>query len=95
MITDILTSTPLTKKVLAEKLGTDVRSVELMIQEARLAGWPILSNSDGYWLSRDPQQVKACAERLRSRALTQLETAGALAKAAERLSGPLDLGLVA
>lgn len=91
MITDLLTDTPQTKKVLAEKLGTDSRTVEEMIQSARLEGAPILSSSEGYWLSRDPAEIRRCAERLRSRALTQLETAGALKEAADAL--PMTLGL--
>jgi len=85
MITDLLTDTPQTKKVLAEKLGTDSRSVEEMIQAARLEGAAILSSSEGYWVSHDPAEIRKCADRLRSRALTQLETAGALKEAAEKL----------
>lgn len=88
-ISEFLTTTPQNKRVLAEKAGTSTREVELLIHAARLEGVPILSNSDGYYLARNAAEIRACAARLRSRALTQLETAGALDKAAEGLARPL------
>lgn len=86
---DLLTSDPQTKKVLAERLHTTTREIELMVNQARLEGAPILSGPDGYWLSRDPQEIRKCAERLRERAITQMGTARALYRAAEKL--PLTL----
>jgi biotin operon repressor len=85
VITEVLTSTPATKRALAEKLGVSTREVEAAIQEARLDGAPILSSADGYWLSQDPAEIRACASRLRDRAITQLRTASALGKAADEL----------
>lgn len=86
---DLLSSRPMTKKALAEAARTTTREVELQINAARLEGAPILSDADGYRISHDPQEVRACAERLRSRALTQLATAAALLDTAERLESPL------
>ena len=85
VITEVLRDTPLTKKALAEKLGTNTREVELLIQAARLEGAPILSGPDGYWISRDPQEIRKCAERLRERAITQMGTARALYRAADKV----------
>lgn len=84
MITDYLADSPRTKKDIAERSHLPIREVELLIQAARLEGAPILSSSEGYWLSRDPEEIRKCAERLRERAITQLETARALYKAADR-----------
>lgn len=82
MILDVLTREPQTKRVLAEKLGWTTRDVELAIQQARLDGAPICSTTDGYWLGT-PEEVAACARRLRHRAITQLLTARALRRAAQ------------
>lgn len=84
-IVDLLTDRPQTKRLLAARAGCSTREVEAFIQEERLDGWPILSNSDGYWLSNDPAEIRKCAERLRSRALTQLQTAASLKEAADKL----------
>lgn len=86
---DALTTTPLTKRALASKMGCTTREVEIEVQEARLEGAPILSGPDGYWLTTDPQEVAACASRLRSRAVNQLVTSRALRKTARRLEKPL------
>lgn len=93
MILDLLTSQPQSKKILAEKARTSTREVELAVQAARLEGHAILSNADGYWLSQDPAEIRKCAQRLRSRALTQMNTAAALNRAADEM--PLTLGLSA
>jgi biotin operon repressor len=82
---EALTTTPLTKKALAERMGTDTRSVELEVQDARLRGIPIVSNSDGYWLAQTPAEARQCAERLRNRAIRQMETAAGLDRAADNL----------
>ena len=91
MIVDHLAATPRTKRELAELTGWPTRDVELAIQQARLAGAPICSNSDGYYVSTDPAEVRAAAERLRNRAMNQLATAAALAHAAESLERPMVL----
>lgn len=92
---DLLSAQPLTKRILAEKAGTTQREVEAFIQDARLKGSPILSDSDGYRLCYDPSELRRCAERLRSRAMTQLSTAAALNDTADRLEAPLVLWDVA
>jgi biotin operon repressor len=86
---EALTATPQTKRVLAEKLGTSSREVELEVQDARLRGVPIISDSDGYRYAQTPQEARQCAARLRSRAIRQMETAQALDRAADKM--PLSL----
>lgn len=71
-----------TKKHLSQDLGISQRAVELLIHAARLEGAPIISTSDGYHLSDDPAEIRACARRLRSRAVHQMSTAAALDRAA-------------
>src|SRR5688572_14557323 len=88
VIHDLLRSAPQTKRVLAERAGTTSREVELAINALRLAGWPILSDSDGYRLSQDPQEVLACSQRLRRRAVNQYRTARALRSTARRMTAP-------
>jgi biotin operon repressor len=81
--------TPVKYRVLSEATGMSRREVELEIRRLRLEHYPILTDSDGAVLSRDPVAIRACAQRLRSRAAHQFETAAALEKAADRL--PMDL----
>lgn len=86
MISDLLRSTPLTKKALAEAAGCSSREVELAIHEARLAGVPIVSDDRGYWLGT-ATEVLECAERLRRRYVNQAVTARALRRTARRMEG--------
>lgn len=51
-----------------------LRRVQAAIQEARLAGWPIVSDGEGIRLSSDPGEVAACAVALRRRAGTAIRT---------------------
>ena len=81
---NLLTAQPQTKRQLAEKANTSAREVELEINELRLAGYPICSNSDGYYIGT-AAEVRACADALRSRAVHQMETAQALTKTAEAM----------
>lgn len=74
-----------TLKVIAEATGLSRRSVEMEIQRLRLEGTPILTDEDGARLSRNPEEIRKCAERLRERAITQLGTARALYRAAEKV----------
>lgn len=85
---DCLRYSPLTKKALAEAAGVSTREVEALIQQYRLEGWPILSDSDGYRLSNDPAEVLACSQRLRRRAIHQLLTSRALRRTARRMAAP-------
>ena len=84
-ILEVLTAQPKTKRELAFTIGWTTREVELEIQRYRLEGFPIVSNGDGYWLATTPAEVKKCADRLRSRAIHQMETAQALDRAVERM----------
>jgi hypothetical protein len=68
-----------------------VRRVQAAIQEARLAGWPIVSDGDGVRLETDPAAVLACAAALRRRAVTQWLTARALRRTGERMRAPATL----
>jgi hypothetical protein len=88
-ITDHLKPWPLTKKELAEASGYSLRDVELLIHAARLEGVPIISDSFGYWLTDDPEEVAACAKRLRSRYITQARTARALRLTSRRMARPV------
>lgn len=91
-ITDHLSTTPRTKRELAERSGYSQRDVELLINAARQEGVPIVSSADGYWLGT-PAEVKACADRLRRRAGNQLVTARAMRRTASRMSSPVQEGL--
>jgi hypothetical protein len=69
-------------------LDGTVRRVQHALQEARLAGWPLVSDHDGVRLETDPDAVAACAEALHKRAVTQMETASRLAKTATEMRMP-------
>ena len=76
---------PLTKRALAEAAGCSTRDVELAMQQARLDGLPVISDSDGYRLSDDPAEVRACADALARRLVSQYRTVRALRETARRL----------
>lgn len=85
-ILEALTAHPQNKRILAEKMGWSTREVELEINRYRLAGIPILSDQDGYWIAQTADEVRGCADRLRRRAVNQLLTSRALRRAAKRMA---------
>lgn len=80
-----LTRRPQTKKELADRMGVPQRTVEASVNEARHEGHPILSDSDGYRLTDDPEEVATMARRLHRRSTHVHETAQALEQTAERM----------
>lgn len=81
-----LTRYPQTKKELADRMGVPQRTVEASVNEARHEGHPILSDSDGYRLTDDPEEVATMARRLHRRSTHVHETAQALEATAERMA---------
>lgn len=81
-----LTRRPQTKRELAERMGVPPREVEAAVNEARHAGKAIISDSDGYRLTDDPEEVDAMAARLHRRSTHVHETAQALEATAERIA---------
>jgi len=78
---------------IAEDMGISRRAVEKAVESMRLAGVPVVTGSDGAWLSVDPQELADAAERLRSRALHILLGARALRATARRHAKVQQLGL--
>ena len=72
-------------------LDGSIRRVQSACQEARLAGWPIVSDGDGMRLDDDPAAVAMCALALRRRAITQLLTSRALRRTGARMREPMTL----
>lgn len=84
--------TATTLSELAERLRVPRRSIEEAVQEARLSGVPICTGSEGAWIAQDASEARSMADRLRSRAIHQMETARALEKwADEQEQQPLTL----
>jgi len=69
---------------LQEQLRCTRRSVERAVEELRLSGAPICSGTEGLWLTTDAAELRAHADRLRSRAIHQLLGARALRATARR-----------
>lgn len=70
-------------KELAHLQGVDERTVRLLIQQERLAGVPIISDSAyGYFLPDDPADAKLFARSMRHRAREILRSAEAVERAA-------------
>ena len=69
---------------LAEDMGVPRRVIEQSIESLRKDGVPIVTGSDGVWLSTDSRELADAAERLRSRALHILLGARALRRTARR-----------
>ena len=57
-------------------------------QELRAAGYPLCSDSRGIWLAKDREDALSAYRRLRSRFLTQAQTARAVLRAAQRIEDP-------
>lgn len=84
-----------TIEAIAEAAGVPRRDVERAVQEARLAGYPIISGDRGLWVASSLQELVDQRERLRARARNQLVTARGLDKAIQAWSRQATLGLVA
>jgi Mn-dependent DtxR family transcriptional regulator len=84
-ILPFLTRRPQTKRELAARMGIPQRAVEAAVNEARHQGRAIMSDSDGYWLTDDPEEVAAMAARLHKRSTHVHETARALEATAARM----------
>ncbi len=82
---EALSATPKTKRQLAEDMGCGTREVELEVQDARMRGVPIYSDTDGYRYAQTADEAYLCALRLQRRAANQFLTARALRRAARRM----------
>ena len=86
VVSRYLGTEPTTLTELAARMHVPRREAERFVQEARLAGVPLVSDGDGVRLARDATEAAQCAARLRRRAITQLLTARALRRAAQRMT---------
>ena len=71
---------------LSESLKVSRREIEAAVQAARLNGVPIVSGSEGLWISDSPEEVARAAESLRKRLVTQYATVRALRATARRMA---------
>ena len=78
---------------IAEAAAVPRREVELAIQRARLAGFPVISGDAGVWTAGSLQELVDQRERLLARARTQLVTARGLERAIQAWSRQATLGL--
>jgi biotin operon repressor len=69
------------------------RSVEQAVQALRQQGEPIVSDGNGIRWTDDPAEVRACADALRRRYISQAITARALKRTARRLESARELTL--
>lgn len=82
---------------LQERLGVNRRIVERSIEELRALGKPICSDASGIWIADTADEVRACADRLNRRLVTQYRTVRAMRQTAQRMRASVvvqtDLGL--
>lgn len=69
---------------LAEAMGAPRRAIEKACEELRRSGAPVISCSEGLYLSTDHRELERAAGRLRLRAIHQLLGARALRETARR-----------
>jgi hypothetical protein len=74
-------------------MGIPARTVEALVNEARLDGAPILSDGDGYRLASSSDELEAQARRLRIRAAHQFVTARAVRQTARKAKADEDARL--
>ena len=72
----------LTLSEIAEAANVSRREVEQAVQDARLAGMPVVSSSRGIWLGNDAEALAWC-ERQRSRAIHLMESAQGVQRGVE------------
>lgn len=72
-------SSALTCRQLCDLTGLEPRQVTLRIMRERREGAPILSDTSGFWLAENAEEVARCVKRLHSRAGEIHRTARALA----------------
>ena len=64
-----------TQRELSVKFSVQIREIQYAIQELRADfGAPICSGDAGIWLARDRKEAEAMIEKLKNRAIHQLET---------------------
>ena len=66
-------------------LGISVRAVQSALQQLRLAGKPVYSDTDGVRLAQTADEARACSEALRRRLVSQYKTYRALRNTARRM----------
>ena len=72
-------SSAITCRQLCDLTGLEPRQVTLRIMRERREGAPILSDTSGFWLAENAEEVARCVKRLHSRAGEIHRTARALA----------------
>lgn len=72
------------------------RAFEAAVRILRLAGQPIASDGDGYWIARTPKELHDTADALLRRMAAVAETREALLRTADAMQAPQGtLGLTA
>jgi hypothetical protein len=61
------------------------RAFEAAVHELRLAGHPIASDAEGYWIAQTPAELEDTANALEDRLRTQYATIKALRATVERM----------
>ncbi len=74
---------------LAAQTGLDERILRKKINALRLAGYPIISGQDGYWLSCDPYEIEAFARSMLHRAREVARVSEASFCTADRFRGQI------
>lgn len=85
IVGDLVVHLPATIADIARWEGVPRRVVEQTIQEARLAGYALVTDADGVRLAKDAAEALECCEALRRRLRTQYQTLRAMQKTARRL----------
>lgn len=99
MITELLftgKNRPRTGKELAAILGTDTRTVAVIIERERKAGKPICAtcrgDNPGYYLAESKEEAEAYCRSLKHRAIAIFSTMHAIEKTADKLPSTADPG---
>lgn len=69
---------------IAEDMGISRRTVEKAVEQMRLEGAPVISGSEGIWLTDSAEELRDAYRRLRARYIHQAIGARALLRTAQR-----------
>ena len=72
---------------LAKQFGVSIHTIKKHIQEARMQGIPIVSDTSGYWITDDREELKAFIDSMEKQGKKRFKTIKALKRTLNDIEG--------
>ena len=92
-VIEALRSSKQSAKALSLATGLTERAIRDEVQQLRRDGYAVCSGDNGYWLASSYDEVKACAARLISHGLAEVDIGRKMLDRALKLHGQTELAL--